>query len=243
MTPPAEDIVERLRSLRNWLLQWLEDDPNDNIGALNEAIDRLRASIFTPGKWTRVPDDEDDHGWKATLDAPAQPSADAAGDWVMVPRVPTEVMLDDVIMADVPWEYVDGRTGRVIEGPFALELSGPNSIARAKEVAAALYRAFLAAAPSSSWRDEQVERDEWKPIESAPRDGTMVDLWIGQFPRQMLVATEPRRAPDCWFAGGEWRTHDDFGESGDGWTSVHGATHWRPLPAPPRAALSALQEG
>lgn len=76
-------------------------------------------------------------------------------------------------------------------------------------------------------------RQAWLPIESAPRDGTKVDLWIGQFPRQALVATEPHRAADCWFSGGEWWVYDERGEDeANCRTSIHGATHWLPLPAP-----------
>jgi hypothetical protein len=61
-------------------------------------------------------------------------------------REPTETMVDIGSTTDVPWEWEDAATGHVAEGPFALELSGPNKIDRAKEVAAALYSAMIDAA-------------------------------------------------------------------------------------------------
>lgn len=65
---------------------------------------------------------------------------------IAVIRDPTEEMVDVGSMADVPWEYVDVRTNQIVSGPFALELSGPNKIERAKEVVSALWRAMIDAA-------------------------------------------------------------------------------------------------
>lgn len=59
----------------------------------------------------------------------------------------------------------------------------------------------------------------WQPIESAPKDGTIIDLWARGL-------TGMRRVADCQVRNGEWycRAHFDI---------VRHATHWMPLPDPP----------
>lgn len=61
----------------------------------------------------------------------------------------------------------------------------------------------------------QLREREWQPIETAPKDGTLVDLWHPIF---------GRISDACWHRG-VWNTArgDDFTEF----------THWQPLPAPP----------
>lgn len=64
---------------------------------------------------------------------------------------------------------------------------------------------------------------EWQTIETAPKDGTLIDLWIGG-----------ERYVDCY-----WRKAEDWeDDDASGWVSqyekVLGApTHWMPRPAPP----------
>jgi hypothetical protein len=65
---------------------------------------------------------------------------------VMVPVEPTEAMCDFAAFADVPWEFVDTRSRKRVKGPFALEISGPNQIKRAKLIVAHLYRAMISQA-------------------------------------------------------------------------------------------------
>ena len=64
---------------------------------------------------------------------------------------------------------------------------------------------------------------DWQPIETAPKDGTPVDLWA-TWPGN---AMPPRRIPDAfWNANrGEW-SHS----AGYTWLVP---THWMPTPAPP----------
>lgn len=70
----------------------------------------------------------------------------------------------------------------------------------------------------------------WLPIDTAPQDGTDVDLWAGV------------RWPDSWWGDGI----DDDGAHRPGWNTSCGglgnqgfmlpgdaATHWRPRPPPP----------
>jgi len=85
---------------------------------------------------------------------------------------------------------------------------------------------------------------EWMPIESAPRDGTPVDLWLGN-------AEFPRRETDCVFrefTESEWHTHhteDEHGKDTDkhwfdsgfrGWPFVGDdfPTHWMKTPPAPK---------
>ncbi len=66
----------------------------------------------------------------------------------------------------------------------------------------------------------------WRPIETAPTDGTPVDLWVDiveEAPNSFHLENEPHRVARTYYAdyrwfGGEWP-----------WKP----THWRPLPAPP----------
>ena len=64
----------------------------------------------------------------------------------------------------------------------------------------------------------------WQPIETAPRDGTIVLLWDG---RKITTASYD---PDY---GGSWDlvVCGDYAESSE----FYGATHWHTLPAPPNA--------
>ena len=83
------------------------------------------------------------------------------------------------------------------------------------------------------------DADEWKPIESAPRDGTAIlGLWMpspGAYTRVSgnnygIVAFDDER--------GFWALVDD----GDEPDEVMRPDYWRPLPAPPTLD-SAMQQG
>jgi hypothetical protein len=66
----------------------------------------------------------------------------------------------------------------------------------------------------------------WKPIETAPKDGTRVDLWLN--------GNQPiGRQTNCYYANGVWRF--DFGDMVDLPVETHSikADYWMPLPAPP----------
>jgi hypothetical protein len=82
--------------------------------------------------------------------------------------------------------------------------------------------------------------DGWRPIETAPRDGTIIDLWSAD--------EFGGRIPDCYWGFpehtcGEAGHHcdSDWHSLSEGW--VHSTfnvrlddsiTHWMPLPAPPK---------
>jgi len=79
-------------------------------------------------------------------------------------------------------------------------------------------RASLAAA--------EKERDaaRWQPIETAPKDGTLVDLWAGE-----RIADCAWNVPsNCWAE----RSVSSF-SGRPYWAVVNNPTHWMPLPAAP----------
>ena len=67
----------------------------------------------------------------------------------------------------------------------------------------------------------------WQPIETAPRDGTEVDLWFHPYTGRC------RRLPDMW-----WNPRMGW-RNGSLSTVIHGSeegtriTHWRPIPGGP----------
>jgi len=65
---------------------------------------------------------------------------------------------------------------------------------------------------------------EWKPIDSAPKDGTKVDLWIlHEFSGSSF------RVPDCYWINNRWV------QTGIPLNRGERPTHWSlPLPPPPK---------
>lgn len=73
---------------------------------------------------------------------------------------------------------------------------------------------------------------EWQTIESAPKDGREVDLWVR--PHDAFANGNPGRVPNAAYKDGAW------------WRPIGGVrapvvscgvpTHWLPLPAPPAVA-------
>lgn len=84
---------------------------------------------------------------------------------------------------------------------------------------------------------------EWQPIDTAPKDGTTIDLWI-------MTQWGSFRLPDCkwgvsdWHRAGEegwiFERRDDSEPHRDAWNDVcyvygeENPTHWMPLPEPPK---------
>ncbi len=72
--------------------------------------------------------------------------------------------------------------------------------------------------------------DEWKPIATAPKDGTVLLFWTG------LVEECGSHQIGLWFDGiwlgdsycGKWETLDGVALEG-----TFSPTHWMPLPSPP----------
>lgn len=69
---------------------------------------------------------------------------------------------------------------------------------------------------------------QWQTIETAPTDGTVVDLWMAG-PRNSGA-----RRPDCWFAGGKWWCDGlDRGDLGPEFYVGDVPTHWMLPPEAP----------
>ena len=70
---------------------------------------------------------------------------------------------------------------------------------------------------------EAMEAGGWRPIETAPKDAHAL-LWID------IAIGQPLVVQGCWF-------HDDDADE-KGWIDLDGnvlnATHWTPLPTPPK---------
>lgn len=90
---------------------------------------------------------------------------------------------------------------------------------------------------------EAKAENQWRPIETAPKDGTHIDLWVsGEF---------PGRYPDAYFGMpphecGEYGPYcdSDWHSAKPGWVcgtfgeficTMESPTHWRPLPTPPKS--------
>lgn len=74
----------------------------------------------------------------------------------------------------------------------------------------------------------------WQPIETAPADGTLIDLWIINY------LGEGERLPHCkwdsWsYPSGEWvqQYAEASGAFFKAFDDREKATHWMPVPSPP----------
>lgn len=81
---------------------------------------------------------------------------------------------------------------------------------------------------------------EWQPIETAPKDGTAIDVWAGgkrcpdvYWSHSVNADTgEPISSPyDCWAYKGQYVGIGGVYPKGLG---IHEPTHWMPLPEPPK---------
>ncbi len=70
----------------------------------------------------------------------------------------------------------------------------------------------------------QTRGGDWRDIESAPRDGTVIDLWS-----KGILGQKPHRLVGMLWQDGSWK--DEI--SGLGYTNI---SHWMPLPAPPSSS-------
>jgi hypothetical protein len=106
------------------------------------------------------------------------------------------------------------------------------------EAEAAHHQRILVTEPLeefTAWRAAQALRQlltatEWKPLDTAPLDGTLVDLWV-----RLKPGSFEKRIPECsWGWIRKWN-----GEEYQGWIGL-GHMHeeriplaWRPYPLPP----------
>jgi hypothetical protein len=83
-------------------------------------------------------------------------------------------------------------------------------------------------------------RSEWQPIETAPKDGSVVDLWVPSYRQVNDYLVEGHRVAACrwndgWGDGGFWEAKFVEVDSFTPLDSIDGQqpTHWMPLPEPP----------
>lgn len=75
----------------------------------------------------------------------------------------------------------------------------------------------------------------WQPIETAPKDGSKVDVWVTP-PARSLSTGGYGRVSDCWFSRGSWWFYDETKYASDPAncrSEVWNVTHWMPLPPAP----------
>lgn len=99
-------------------------------------------------------------------------------------------------------------------------------VGEAEALVETLWSAILDGVPASRSRE-----DEWRPIETAPKDGSNIDLWV-VFPAHDDVEERAERYPDSHWSTkyGDWRIS---GFTLNQYAARPYATHWRPLPAAP----------
>ena len=122
------------------------------------------------------------------------------GEWVLVPREPTDEMIEAMC-----------RTTACF----------PGSDLSTDEMDARMWSSMIAAAPPAPAVDHG-----WRPIESAPRDGTAI--WCGAWSKAgYWIQREMKGLPE-----------DALGDRGNMLPGFESRpTHWQPLPHPPPAQL------
>ncbi len=72
----------------------------------------------------------------------------------------------------------------------------------------------------------------WQTMESAPKDGTKVDLWMEIYASPMSMGwSDEFRVPEAWFEGGRWFHHRESGAKSE--LEIRYITHWMPMPDSP----------
>ena len=95
---------------------------------------------------------------------------------------------------------------------------------------------FTESDPKDKRYPEYIRADlvpQWQPIETAPRDGTIIDVWLGDADMrdvEFYCTHGTRRSPGWWFSNGKFRP---LGGLEPAMTVFVTPTHWMPLPNPP----------
>ena len=86
-----------------------------------------------------------------------------------------------------------------------------------------------------------IEREAWRTIDSAPKNGTIVDLWAQSMmladrdSDEMIVAVEFRVPRAMWWRG-QWVNPDGNSLELEDFSNLR-FSHWMPEPLPPAAAI------
>lgn len=104
----------------------------------------------------------------------------------------------------------------------------------------AIYAAMLAAAP------EPPAEDGWQPIETAPKDGTVILVtnanYFGEVQRCQIVSWSGVILDSSrpGFSNVGW--HNQFSDVDEDEPAKNLFTHWQPLPAPPALSKAPVKE-
>ena len=81
--------------------------------------------------------------------------------------------------------------------------------------------------------------DQWQPIETAPKDGTNIDIWIGRERRTdvrwRMSQDSPNRVWWCELAFDDWKDRWIWSNLAQEFSVS--PTHWMPMPSPPTEEL------
>lgn len=72
---------------------------------------------------------------------------------------------------------------------------------------------------------------KWRPIETAPRDGTAILIAGGTYSYDIYADETFNSVTIAYWYGNHWRGEDR--QAHDEWYT-HDPTHWMPLPEPPK---------
>ncbi len=72
----------------------------------------------------------------------------------------------------------------------------------------------------------QSRQSVWQTIETAPKDGTVIDLWVNDSNQERIADAHFDNDKQCFVIWDDW--HDSE------WVELErNITHWMPLPQPP----------
>lgn len=130
------------------------------------------------------------------------------------------------IAPPILWEFDAWRLDR----PVPWDKICVKDQTKLREIARAAIDALTAISPITTGVSEA-----WQPIETAPKDGTKIDVWT----------RDGERWPEVWWSvkKSDWMhwwlgDFDSMGETRLG----ERLTHWRPLPEPPAMERARLAE-
>jgi hypothetical protein len=84
---------------------------------------------------------------------------------------------------------------------------------------------------------DTIQQGHWQPIESAPKDGTRIDLWVVRLSSSGKHHDEHRAPEAYWDCERErWRCKWLTANGYPAFDKHYTTTHWMPLPPPPEGA-------
>jgi hypothetical protein len=164
------------------------------------------------------------------------PRLSAGSDYVTVPVVPTEAMWGGLARDIIMWTRFDrpsqrsllkhlASVGTQIPDWLAAECRDIDHVPPKGSVAAWVYRAMLDARPLNEPQPVSV----WQPVETAPKDGTPVDLFSVSGRRWCDYRFDKEQRYPAWTLS----STKDFDWQDRPIIPASSVTHWMPLPSSP----------